>query len=135
MSAHTKTHHISKQKTTEQKFFCVIVNLNNSKRSYEIPLSHQKEIQKVLEKYSDDDDTPVAWESLARERLEKYKKSGLVLRGMRYREGLSQKHLAELSGVTQNEISNIENGKRTVGKKIAEKLAKALNFDYRMLLE
>ena len=33
------------------------------------------------------------------------------------------------------EISNIENGKRTVGKKIAEKLANALNFDYRLLLE
>ncbi len=61
--------------------------------------------------------------------------SFLVLRGMRYREGLSQKQLAAASGITQNEISNIENGKRTVGNKVAEKLAKALNFDYRMLLE
>ncbi len=98
-------------------------------------MSHQKELEKVLEKYSEDDDTPVAWEVLAKERIEKYRKSGLVLRGMRYREGLSQKHLAEASGITQNEISNIENGKRTVGKKVAEKLAKVLNFDYRMLLE
>ena len=53
---------------------------------------------------------------------------------MRYREGFSQKHLAEVSGITQNELSNIENGKRTVGNKVAEKLAKALKFDYRMLL-
>lgn len=45
------------------------------------------------------------------------------------------KHLAEASGITKNEISNIENGKRTVGKKVAEKLAKVLNFDYQMLLE
>lgn len=130
MSAHTREHN-----TDTQKFFCVIVNLNNSKKSYNIPLSHQKELERVLEKYSENDDTPVAWEVLAKERIEKYKKSGLVLRGMRYREGLSQKHLAETSGITQNEISNIENGKRTVGKKIAEKLAKVLNFDYRMLLE
>ena len=43
--------------------------------------------------------------------------------------------LAEKSGVTQNEISKIENGKRTVGKKIAEKLANALNFDYLLLLD
>lgn len=130
MSAHTKEH-----RTDTQKFFCVIVNLHDSKKSYNIPLSHQKELEKVLEKYSEDDDTPVAWEILAKDRIEKYKKSGLVLRGMRYREGLSQKHLAEISGITQNEISNIENGKRTVGKKVAEKLAKVLNFDYRMLLE
>lgn len=98
-------------------------------------MHNKKKLEKVLEKYSEDDDTPVAWEVLARERIEKYKKSGLVLRGMRYREGFSQKKLAEACGITQNEISNIKNGKRTVGKKIAEKLAKVLNFDYRMLLE
>jgi DNA-binding XRE family transcriptional regulator len=130
MSAHMKEH-----RTNTQEYFCVIIKLNNSKKSYNIPLSHQKELEKVLEKYSEDDDTPVAWEVLAKERIEKYKKSGLVLRGMRYREGLSQKQLAEASGITQNEISNIENGKRTVGKKVAEKLAKVLHFDYRMLLE
>ena len=130
MSAHMREH-----RTDTQKFFRVIVNDHKSKKSYNISLAHQKELERVLEKYSEDDDTPVAWEVLAKDRIEKYKKSGLVLRGMRYREGLSQKHLAEASGITQNEISNIENGKRTVGKKVAEKLAKALNFDYRMLLE
>lgn len=130
MSAHTREH-----RTDKQKFFCVIVNLNNSRKSYNIPLSHQKELEKVLEEYSEDGDTPIAWEILAKDRIEKYKKSGLVLRGMRYREGMSQKNLAEASGITQNEISNIENGKRTVGKKVAEKLAKVLNFDYRILLD
>lgn len=130
MSAHTREY-----STNTQKFFSVVVNLHNSKKSYNIPLSHQKELEKLLKKYSKEDDSPVAWEVLAKERIEKYRKSGLVLRGMRYREGFSQKRLAEASGITQNEISNIENGKRTVGKKIAEKLAKVLNFDYRMLLE
>ena len=100
-------------------------------------MSHQKEIKDFLNKQheEEDDDSPVAWEVLAKERIEKYKKSGLVLRGMRYREGFSQKKLAKESGVSQNEISNIENGKRTVGKKIAEKLSDALNFDYRLLLD
>jgi len=130
MLAHMSEHH-----TDTKKFFCVIIKLHNKKKSYNIPLSHQKELEKVLEEYLEDDDTSVEWEVLAKDRIEKYKKSGLVLRGMRYREGLSQKQLAEASGITQNEISNIENGKRTVGKKVAEKLAKVLNFDYRMLLE
>lgn len=54
---------------------------------------------------------------------------------MRYREDILQRVLAEKSGVTQNEISNIENGKRPVGEKVAKKLAKTLNFDYRLLFE
>lgn len=130
MSARMKEHH-----TDGQESFCVIVKLNNSKKSYSILLSHQKELEKVLEKYSEEGETPIEWEVLAKERIEKYKKAGLVLRGMRYREGLSQKQLAAASGITQNEISNIENGKRTVGNKVAAKLAKVLNFDHRMLLE
>lgn len=131
MSAHMKGHH-----TNSHKSICVILKIPNLKRvSYSFPLSRQKEIENFLEKRCEDDDSPVAWELLAKERIEKYKKAGLVLRGMRYREGLSQKKLAEESGVTQNEISNIENGKRTVGKKIAKQLAQVLNFDYRLLLD
>jgi ribosome-binding protein aMBF1 (putative translation factor) len=131
MSAHMREHLTD----SEDESICVILKLPNSKKvSYSIPFSRCKEVEEFLEKQSEEDDDSVRYEILAKERIEKYKKSGLVLRGMRYREGFSQKKLAEKSGVTQNEISNIENGKRTVGKKIAEKLAKALNFDYRMLL-
>lgn len=126
--------HMRERPTNTGKFFSVIINFHDSKKTYNIPLSHKKELEKVLEEYSEEVYTPIAWEVLAKDRIEKYKKSGLVLRGMRYREGLSQKQLAEASGISQNEISNIENGKRTVGKKVAEKLAKVLNFDYRMLL-
>lgn len=53
---------------------------------------------------------------------------------MRYREGMSQKELAARSGVHQNEISKIENGKRTVGEKVAKRLAKVLRFNYELLL-
>jgi len=77
----------------------------------------------------------IPWEVLAKDRIEKYKKSGLILRGARYREGFSQIDLAKKSGVGQNEISKIENGKRGVGEKVAKKLAKALNFDFQLLLE
>lgn len=79
-----------------------------------------------------DDATP--WEELAKDRLEAYKKAGLVLRGARHRENMSQMQLAQKSKVHQNEISKIENGKRAVGKQVAQRLAEALNFDYRLLL-
>jgi ribosome-binding protein aMBF1 (putative translation factor) len=94
-------------------------------------------LEAFLEKYAEvpEEKIPVAWKELAKDRIAKYKKAGLVLRGMRYRENMSQRELAENSGVSQNEISKIENGKRTVGEKVAKRLAEALKFNYQLLLE
>jgi ribosome-binding protein aMBF1 (putative translation factor) len=113
----------------------IIIEMPNSKKISYISAENIGKLEAFLEKYSEEDDKPVAWEVLAKERIEKYKKAGLVLRGMRYREDLSQKELAKRSGVSQNEISKIENGKRTVGEKVAKRLAEALNIDYRLLTE
>jgi DNA-binding XRE family transcriptional regulator len=57
-----------------------------------------------------------------------------VLRVLRLREGLTQKRLAELSGIPQHQISEMENGKRSIGKERAKRLAEALHCDYRQLL-
>lgn len=59
---------------------------------------------------------------------------GVCLAGIRYREGFSQRQLAELTGIPQRHISEMENGKRTIGKERAKVLAKALNTDYRIFL-
>lgn len=60
---------------------------------------------------------------------------GTILRGTRLKEGLTQKELAEKTGIPQRHISEMENGKRSIGKNRAEKLAKALNVaDYRIFL-
>lgn len=127
MLAHTKTHRTDQVK--------VVIMIDDSKIvSYLYPKNIVK-LEKFLEKYSEENDEPVEWEVLAKERINKHKKSGLVLRGMRYREGFSQKELANRSGIHQNEISKIENGKRGVGEKVAKKLAKALHFNHKLLLQ
>jgi hypothetical protein len=59
---------------------------------------------------------------------------GVCLEGLRYREGLSQRKLAELTGIPQRHISEMENAKRPIGKERAKVLAKALNTDYRVFL-
>lgn len=59
---------------------------------------------------------------------------GTVLKGYRYREGITQARLAEMTGIPQRHISEIENGKRHIGKERAQKIAKALNVDYRLFL-
>lgn len=73
------------------------------------------------------------WEDLAKERIAKYKKSGIALRGARYREGMSQKELGKRTGISQDNISRMENGKRAIGEQGAKKLAKVLSIDPTLL--
>ena len=47
---------------------------------------------------------------------------------------LSQKALAHLVGVSQAHISEMEHGKRPIGKDMARRLAKALKVNYRVFL-
>lgn len=61
-------------------------------------------------------------------------KPAVSLRGARGKEELTQRQLAEMTGIPQRHISEMENGKRPIGKEAAKKLAKALNVDYRVFL-
>jgi plasmid maintenance system antidote protein VapI len=65
---------------------------------------------------------------------EKYGKVGATIRGCRVRDGLTQKELARKLKIHQVHISQIEHGKRVVGKQMAHKLAKVFNTDYRLFL-
>ncbi|MBK5275419.1 MAG: helix-turn-helix transcriptional regulator [Desulfuromonadales bacterium] len=64
----------------------------------------------------------------------KINRAGVCIRGGRVKEGLTQKQLAEQIGIAQHHISEMENGKRTVGKEMARKLSEVLNVDYRVFL-
>ncbi len=59
---------------------------------------------------------------------------GVCLAGLRLKEGMTQKRLSELTGIPQGHISEIENGKRPIGKKRAKILAKVLNVGYKIFL-
>jgi DNA-binding XRE family transcriptional regulator len=63
-----------------------------------------------------------------------WNRGGVCIRGGRGKERLTQKQLAEMTGIAQHHISEMENGKRPIGKETARKLAKALNIDYRVFL-
>jgi DNA-binding XRE family transcriptional regulator len=59
---------------------------------------------------------------------------GVALLGARTKEGITQKQLSALTGIPQGHISEIENGKRSIGKKRAKVLGKALNVGYKVFL-
>lgn len=57
-----------------------------------------------------------------------------ILRGSRVKEELTQVQLSEMTGIPRRHISEMETGKRPIGKESAKKLAKALRCDYRVFL-
>jgi DNA-binding XRE family transcriptional regulator len=59
---------------------------------------------------------------------------GSAIRGLRLREGLTQEQLARLLGVKRTNLSEMENGKRPIGKNMARRLAKVLKTDYKVFL-
>ena len=63
-----------------------------------------------------------------------YQTSGYYLRAYRQRADLTQVGLADKVGMLQHHLSEMENNKRPIGKAAAQKLAQALNCDYRKLL-
>jgi DNA-binding XRE family transcriptional regulator len=55
-----------------------------------------------------------------------------VLKGFRYRDGLTQAELAAMIEVTQGDLSKMEAGKRPIGLKVATRLAKVFKTDPRV---
>jgi plasmid maintenance system antidote protein VapI len=87
----------------------------------------KKKVQKRVE------DLPVPWRELFPEYTDE-ELPGVCLAGSRLKEGMTQKRLSELTGIPQSHISEMENGKRPIGKKRAKILAKVLNVGYKVFL-
>lgn len=129
MSARTKMH-----PTDDEQTYKVVIEMPGKKKKLSfVSEKHLHKLEAFLEKYGQDESTP--WEELAYERITKYKKAGLALRGARYRMGISQKELAKRCGISQENISKMESGKRSIGEKVAKKLAKALRIDFELLIK
>ncbi len=65
----------------------------------------------------------------------KYTKAGALLKGLRHRENLPQVAFAKKIKVTQANLSNMENGRRPIGKIIAKRIEKEFEVSYRYFLE
>ena len=114
MQGHTKTRHIEEARFTGKP--AAIARLRK--------LANELGAQEVNDNISAADIFP----DLATNR------PGVALRGIRSREGLTQVQLAEKVGIPQRHISEMENGKRPIGKATAHKLAEVLGTDYRLFL-
>ena len=128
MSEHTKKHHISAHSHGSTLY------IKHHHTTYAIP-------KKIVEKYIVDEKPKKqkkatgSIKSLFAKLDEKYTKAGSLLKGLRLREGLSQVAFAKKINVTQANLSNMENGRRPIGKIIAKRIQKKFGTNYRYFLE
>ena len=66
--------------------------------------------------------------------VQKSGESGTLLKGLRYREGLSQIEFAKQLKISQTNLSAMENGRRNIGKELAKRIADIFGLDYRIFL-
>ena len=81
-----------------------------------------------------DSERSINWRDVAKEAFGDIPSTALNLRGLRNREGLTQSQLGKAIGIEQSNISKMERGKRQIGTKIAKKLEKLFDIDYRLFL-
>jgi len=76
----------------------------------------------------------IPWKTSFKDLIDKYSEGGLALKGNRSKEEVTQKELATALGISQHHISEMENGKRPIGKEMAKRLAEYFKTDYRVFL-
>ena len=96
----------------------------------------KKMIRTTLDQYLAEDRVPArTLHDEAKQRYgDAYRTPGYYLRLCRQRAELTQAELADMTGIRQHHISEMENNKRVLGKANAKKLAEILDCDYRKLL-
>ena len=76
----------------------------------------------------------IPWREVFKEEIAKYGEVGLAVRGGRVKEDMTQQELADELGICQHHISEMENGKRSIGKAMAKRLAEIFKVDNRVFL-
>jgi DNA-binding transcriptional regulator YiaG len=120
--------------TSVKQHYNAVMYLTSGQKVYAIPKNIAEQYI-VANKKSKKNDDSVAAEIVFAKLEQKLTKGGALLKGLRARENLSQTIFATKIGTTQANLSNMENGRRPMGKMIAKRIEKIFNVDYRYFVE
>lgn len=111
----------------------VTLKAGRSLRTYTLPASCKGALEDFISLHTGLGDSVPA-EKVFPDLLDDVKRPAIALRGARYREDMTQKNLAAALDIKQHHLSEMENGKRPISKKMARRLAEVLNCDHRVFL-
>ncbi len=104
----------------------------NVELRFVVPASKADAVRRAVAPFLEEEASAVPWrEALG---LAEAELPSVMVRGGRVKEGLTQVQLAALVGIPQRHVSEMENGKRPIGKEMAKRLGKALNVSYKAFL-
>jgi len=97
-----------------------------------VPASKADAVRRAVAPFIEEETSAVPWrEALGYTDAEL---PGVMVKGGRVKVGLTQAQLAALVGIPQRHVSEMEHGKRPIGKEMAKRLGKALNVSYKVFL-
>lgn len=133
MLVHTRKPPIRDKRTIERSSITEKTNSDDMTFFITCPTSNVDYIKKYLEKHGclliDDNQEWMDAKGLFAERT-----PANMLIGARGKENITQMQLSKLTGIPRRHISDMENGRRPIGKQNAMKFGKALNINYRLFL-
>ena len=113
------------RKTSQEKTFLTIAD-----KKYSVPQEVITQLEVQLEPHRLEQDIKIEDEDIGLEEFfsderTRYPQGAINLKGLRYREDLTQVEFAAKIGISQNNLSAMETGKRPIGKEIARRIEKA----------
>ncbi len=133
---------LTKKYPTKQKQNRLKLTIKNTTWRYDrVPISRIKKIQNELKPYeTKQEENTTDWRSLLNKQTAEmdgetaYKEGAVMIKGLRARENMSQSKLATQLNIRQENLSKLENAKRPISKKMAQKLGKLFNVTYKLFL-
>ena len=107
---------------------------SRSPRLFLVPKGRAETVVRLLRKFEVSESGSVPWQVPVQDLIDAYTLPGASLRGARGKEGITQTALAARLKIPPSNISEMESGKRPIGKKMARRLSKVLKIDYRVFL-
>jgi DNA-binding XRE family transcriptional regulator/predicted DNA-binding antitoxin AbrB/MazE fold protein len=101
---------------------------------YLVPKMMAQAVATLLEKIAEAKEDSILAEEVFPNLKDPSKYPMITFRGIRSKMGLTQNELAEKLKLAQADVSNIENGKRSIGKALAKRIEKEFKIDYRRFL-
>ena len=114
--------------------FTVTVSSKKTRRQFLLPKSKVQGLICLMERFEVHDKNKLETEDLFSDLNKKYTKPGAILKGARLKENLSQKKIADKLKISQSHISEMEHGKRPIGKRMSQRLSKILKVSYKIFL-
>lgn len=111
------------------------VDEGKKRKLYLVPKDAAHAVEAILDRLDESEDSgSIPATELFPELKDSKKAAGIALHGVRLRLGLTQKQMADKVGISQGDISKIEKGERSVGKRLAMRIGKSLGVDYKRFL-